>query len=999
MQAKTSRLIRLPRVASLSLMALSIGFAIGVQAQTVTGGLHGKAPADATVTVTNPSTGYVKTVTANAQGKYSLTLLTPGSYSVSVSEDGKTLQVSTVNVVPNASAAVPNVTVNTLGTVQVTAAAINFDTVVNPIDVTTPILKSNYNAKLLHNLPVARDNIYAIALLNSSVRASSIQGSMMPQIGGASPSENRFYYNGFDTTYEVNGNGAVTVPQEAVADTQLLTGSAAISLASTTGGSMLATIKQGSNAFHAGYDFSYGFPTSHLLEPRFRDARTLDGERYSLYQSPDHHGANVTHSVWGSGPIIKDNLFFYALVQKSPTYTNTYYASGSKTINTSKSKSALLNLTWNITDNQTLDILGQKQWYPSKTVEYQLTAPYTPTSVDPDSASPSTLGGVQKFLIGNYGWHITDDLTLKLMAGYMRFSWIGTDSGSSVPWVQAYDAMTGVTTQPSGTATSDYAPTSYYYAKRGFQGSLDWWVGDHNVNFGANYYKDTYHYQPMTNPHGVWIEYLNYAPGTVFFTGAAVPPNGNIALSWYYSSGGSFFATQKSAYAYDTWHVAPDWVVTYGARYDSMENDAQDGTSYLNLHVLSPRVGFSWDVHGDSSLKIAGNFGKYTLPMPENLSYTIASAQTYTEAMYTYDSVDPETRAPVNPTMIGNNVVYNNGELPNLDALASKNLKNTYQYEYQLYAQQQLTQSWTLLAKVDAHYLKAAVDQTCDNTGVITDYVQAHGHPDYAGLVGGCIEFNPGRSIVLRDDLDADGTAQEITIPNSYLGMPKARRRFYDATLEASHAYSPAEPYYLSASYTYTRLYGNWDGYTNLSANNSPNIAPTPGQSGNYIFREFSDGTSGNLAGDVRHRILLSGYYYWRNGLHAGAVYTAHTGAPFSCLGVYPDQNSPLITYGAVTHYCGSGQLAPEGSTWRAPFYWQLDLNLGYEVHFGNGQDLRIDFTINNVTNRQRVTSRQMISNGSTFDANGQPKASEYFMSPIGLQYPRNASLFIRYQF
>ncbi len=999
MKDQTSKVARRRRYAAWSSLALSIAIATGAYAQTVTGGLHGKAPRGATVTITNPSTGYVKTITVNAQGKYSLTLLTPGSYAVRVSENGETFQTSTINVVPNVSTVVPSTTVTTLAAVQVKAEATDFNTIVNPIDVTTPILKSNYNARLLHNLPVARNNIYDIALLNSSVRAAAIQGSTMPQIGGASPSENRFYYNGFDTTYEVNGNGAVTVPQEAIANTQLLTGSAAMSLASTTGGSMLATVKQGTNTFHAGYDLSYGFPTSRLLQPRFKDARTIDGKFYSLYQSPDHHGASVTHSVWGSGPIVKDKLFFYGLVQKSPTYTNTYYSSSTKTVNTSKSKSALLNLTWNITNNQTLDIVGQKQWYPSKTVQYQLATAYTPNSVETDSASPSTLGGVQKFLIGNYGWHINDNLTLKLMAGYMRFSWVGTDSGSSMPWVQSYDALTGVTTQLSGTATSDYTPTSYYYAKRGFQGSLSWWVGDHNINFGANYYKDAYHYQPTTNPHGVWIEYRNYAPGTVFFTGATVPPNGNIALSWYYSSGGSFFSTQKSADVYDMWDVATNWVVSYGARYDSMENDAQSGTPYLQLHVLSPRVGFAWDVHGDSSLKIAGNFGKYTLPMPENLSYTIASAETYTEAYYTYTSVDPTTHAPVDPTMIGNKVVYNDGQLPNLGALTSKNLENTYQYEYQLYAQQQLTSSWSFLAKVDAHYLKAAVDQTCDNTGVITDYVQSHGHPDYAGLAGGCIEFNPGSSIVLRDDLDNNGVAQDITIPNSYLQMPKARRRFYDATLTLSHAYSVAQPYYLSASYTYTRLYGNWDGYTNLSANNSPNVAPTPGQSGNYIFRQFSDGTSGNLAGDVRHRLLLSGYYYWKNGLHAGAVYTAHTGAPFSCLGVYPDPNSPLINYGAVTHYCGTGQLVPEGSTWRAPFYWQLDVSVGYEIHFGHGQDLRIDFTVNNVTNRQQVTSRQMISNGATFDANGQPKISEYYMSPIALQYPRNANLFIRYEF
>lgn len=968
-------------------------------AVTITGGLHGKAPVGASVEVRSSSTGYSKTIEVGKDGTYNLSLLMPGSYEVRVFADGRAIGNYTVGVIPNVSSVVPTPAIMTLGTVNVTAAPIDYNTLVNPIDVTTPQLTSNYSDTLLHDLPTTRNSIYNIALLNSAVRASSIQGTVMPQIGGSSPSENRFYYNDFDTSYDVNGNGAVTVPQEAIANTQLLTGSASLGLSSTTGGTMLATVKQGSNEFHGGYAANFWFPTSRVLGPRFKDAFTIDGKLYSLYQSPNRHQGNLQNFVWLSGPIVRNKLFFYALVGRDLPSTTTSYTSTTKTATTSASRSALLNLTWDITDNQSLDILGQKQWYPSSTLEYNLATPYAPSSVIENSANWSTLGGVQKFLIANYGWHVTNDLTFKLMAGYMRFNWIGADSGSGVPWVQSYDALTGVTSQLSGGASDDYEPASYYYAKRGLQSSLSWRIGNHDVNLGLNYYKNTYHYQPQTNPNGVWIEYLNYAPGTCFFTGGCVPANGNIALSWFYSSGGTYFATQKSFDLYDLWQIAPDWVISYGARLDRMENDSQDGTPYLKMHVVSPRVGFAWDVHGDSSLKIAGNIGKYTLPMPSNLSYTVASAQTYTTATYTYDSVDPNTHAPVDPSMVGSQVVYNNGQLPNLASLASRNIQNTYQYEYQIYAQQRLSPAWSLLAKADAHILKEAVDQTCDNTGVITDYVRAHGYPDYAGLAGGCIEFNPGRAIVLADDLANNGGLEEITIPNSYLQMPRAKRRFYDITFTLAHARTPTQPYYLSLSYTWTHLYGNWDGYTNLSQNNSPNVAPTPGQSGNYTFRQFSDGTYGDLAGDVRHQLLLSGYYYWRSGIHVGSVLTAHTGAPFSCLGVYPDQNSLLSTYGAVTHYCGTGQLVPEGSTWRAPFYWQLDFSIGYDHQFSRDQGISVDFTVTNVTNRQQVLTKQMASNGNTFNSNGQPEPSEYYMSPTSLQYPRAAYLFVRYHF
>ncbi|HET8554562.1 MAG TPA: TonB-dependent receptor [Rhodanobacteraceae bacterium] len=981
------------RVRTLTLaVLLSLAGGIGVShAQSVTGGLHGKAPRKATVTVTRADTGYARTVDVDQQGTYSVNLLMPGHYQVKVVEDGQVLGRYTVNVNPNMSAVVPAV-VTSLGTIEVTAAPIDFSTVINPIDVTTPEVSTIYDARLLHDLPLNQLNIYQIPKLDSAVRTAGMAGRSMPQIGGASPSENRYYYNNFDTSYDVNGDGTLTLPQEAIQSTQLVTGSAALSLASTTGGIILSTVKQGTNDFHAGYTATWTPATSRLASPRGRDTYNSQGQYY-IYQSHDTWGPSLHNFVWASGPVVKDKVFFYALFGRSYPSRSTSYGGSTKDVYSSDNKDALVNLTWNITNRQSLDLMGTKQWYNYSTVEYQLNQSYT-TSIDPDSRAWTGEKSGQKLFIGNYSWQMTDNLQLRLMGAYTRDHINDLQAIMNQPYVTDYDWNMGVSHLLHGSPGGSYEPTNFWYAKRGYQGQLVWEVGEHTLKAGINDYTNYYHYQPQTNPLGNWTYYYNLTPGTLWDGAAVVPPNGQIAYTFQYTTGGTFTAKQKSYYVQDLWQVAPRWLLSYGVRYDKMANQSTDGSSYLSMNVWSPRIGLAWDVHGDSTLKIGANAGKYTLPMPSNLSYTIASPQTYIVRYYAADKRDPATQVPVNPTLL-HTTVWNNGEVPQLQALSSRNIKNTYQYEFQLYAQQQLTPSWSLLAKADASIIKNVVDQVCDDTGLISDYIHQHGHPNYAGLVGNCTEFNPSRSIVLRDDLDNNGKLQDITIPNSYLGFPRPQRKYYDMTLRLTHARTAQQPWYLSGSYTWAHLYGNWDGYTNLTRSTTPE----PGESGDYLFPELTVGSNGNLAGDVRHSFTLSGEYYWHNGLRIGGVLYAHTGSAYSCFGSYPDpSNAVLIQERQIFHYC-VGKLSPQGSAWRAPFFWQLDFNIGYDWDMGKAGKLSVSLNIFNLTNRQGVLSRDMTGDQGNFDANGQVIRSPWFMAPSSLQSPRYTSLYLRYAF
>ena len=75
---------------------------------------------------------------------------------------------------------------------------------------------------------------------------------------------------------------------------------------------------------------------------------------------------------------------------------------------------------------------------------------------------------------------------------------------------------------------------------------------------------------------------------------------------------GSFRVAQRAQYIEDSWRIYDRWLVKLGLRNDQFTNYGGTGCSYLRLTSpqLAPRVGFSWDVNGDSSLKIYGNAGR-----------------------------------------------------------------------------------------------------------------------------------------------------------------------------------------------------------------------------------------------------------------------------------------------------------------------------------------------------------------------------------------------------
>ena len=191
-----------------------------------------------------------------------------------------------------------------------------------------------------------------------------------------------------------------------------------------------------------------------------------------------------------------------------------------------------------------------------------------------------------------------------------------------------------------------------------------------------------------------------------------------------YFTATSMSLEQKAWYLQDQWQVTDNFLLSLGIRNDQFTNANNVGDVYMDSkNQWAPRLGFSWDVMGDSTLKVFGNAGRYFLALPNNVAIRGASASTFTYEYFTYTGIAADG-TPTGLTPIGAadggpapGPVSSNGETgspPDVLAFAPSDLKNLYQDEYILGFEKQLTPDWMLGMKLTHRSLKSSVDDTCD---------------------------------------------------------------------------------------------------------------------------------------------------------------------------------------------------------------------------------------------------------------------------------------------
>src|SRR5918993_820825 len=282
-------------------VALGMCFAGSVYAQSnSTGSIAGTTTAGATVVIENPATGFRREITAGADGSYRVSSLPTGTYKVTAG--GQTRDV-TVTIGGTAQGT------TSLGTVQVIGGPS-----INAVDVasveSTTILTSEQIAKI----PVPRDITSVALLAPGTVKGDAAFGNLA-SFGGGAVNENQYFVNGFNITNAFKNLNFGQVPFEAIAEQQIKTGGYGAEFGRATGGGVNVVTKRGSNEFHAGGNIFWTPDSLRGNNPDvyYNDPRYPDGKRIISDNSKDTAGDVMSGSLWASGAIIQDRLFFYAL--------------------------------------------------------------------------------------------------------------------------------------------------------------------------------------------------------------------------------------------------------------------------------------------------------------------------------------------------------------------------------------------------------------------------------------------------------------------------------------------------------------------------------------------------------------------------------------------------------------------------------------------------------------------------------------------------------------
>ncbi len=309
-----------------NLLALSLFFAAGGNAQIFRGGINGSVTdptgqlvAGAAVTAVDTATAQSYSTTSSSAGEYSFPDLPLGTYDVQASKQGfQVLKVSKVTVQAGSIYSLPLQLslASTATTVEVTAATIAVDT-------STATQNSTLTTQTVQELPLNGRDFSQLLTLTPGYAGfggaiGSVNGARLTQINWQiEGSDNNDLWHNIPATNQggVEGIAGDTLPIDSIEEFSVVTQGGAEE-GRNPGGTVNLVIKSGTNQVHGS---AYYYNRNEALEAK------------PVFTPKDE----LRNQQWGAstgGPIIKDKTFFFA------SFEHQGFVIGSPTLSTEPSQ-------------------------------------------------------------------------------------------------------------------------------------------------------------------------------------------------------------------------------------------------------------------------------------------------------------------------------------------------------------------------------------------------------------------------------------------------------------------------------------------------------------------------------------------------------------------------------------------------------------------------------------------------------------------------------------
>ncbi|HEY5852097.1 MAG TPA: TonB-dependent receptor [Lysobacter sp.] len=972
-------------------------------AQTVSGAVVGNATQGDQITVTNTDTGLSRSTTADAKGNYRIAQLPIGNYSLQVIRDGQAVGQPVAVAVSMGSST--NINLGSDGAVNLASVQVVGSRVVPLVDVTSTESAMTLTAEDVSRLPVDR-NLSSVALLAPGVtKGESSFGGI--SFGGSSVAENSFYINGLNVTDFYNRNGFSEAPFKFYKEFQVKTGGYSVEYGRTTGGVINTVARTGTNDFHAGAEV--------VFEPRAWQSQAKDryhnGERYLTFSQDDY--SSSTMDIWASGALIKDKLFFYGLYELrdfEPTNTDDLGTSITKNNNSDGFWGGTLD--WYITDANILSLMAFSNKNAGVGSVY---------SYDYDS---NEIGNKQNEIYSDTGgdnwalsWtsNFTSDLSMKAMYGENhRQAFTRSLLDLECNRVQKESAFPG----PAGGQQLGCSTNSTVFnrddVREQARVDFEWALGDHLLKFGIDHEVNTSdHKQYYAGPGAIFYNVYRGAPGTATPNpgGGVVPPG----YSGYVRArrneiAGTFESTNSAFYLEDNWSITDTFLLNLGIRNEAFDNKDGDGKTYIEMKDMwAPRLGFAWDINGDSTMKLFGNIGRYFLPVANVINIKQAGGLLDQRTYYAFNGwaienlngleyAVPNLGPQIGPV----DVSQGDGTVGDLRSEVDRNLDSVYQDEAILGFQQMLNEKWSWGVRGIYRKLTNAIDDM---------EISATGQCGEDGYIG-WVMANPGEKVTVWGDTDCAGTMGWVTVDTAkegwalydadgnYVGQRgwvKPKRTYKALEFQLDRAWD--DKWEMNLSYTWSKSEGNAEGPVNSDTNFSDT-----GRTENFDDPWVNYNGYGPLANDRRHQLKARGTYAFNDNWQVGATLDASSGGPITGFGTgNPFDPTNYHSYYICTAQCDSDTPvyvhSPRGGYGEMPWTYEVGASLSYLQSFGRS-NLRVKFAVFNLFNQQKtVRVDQDLQPSVGMATPTQPELNEFFGVGQGFQAPRYAQLTVSVSF
>jgi hypothetical protein len=424
------------------------------------------------------------------------------------------------------------------------------------------------------------------------------------------------------------------------------------------------------------------------------------------------------------------------------------------------------------------------------------------------------------------------------------------------------------------------------------------------------------------------------------------------------------------------------------------------GNAFLDTKNVGPRIGAIYDPFGDGRSKISVAYGRYFESVPLNMSARyfggeglIARNNTPYAACpvsdpYTGSQNQNNWRQCGLPTdnttqdAAGGYSMYNNGQV----YAVQKNLAGQYHNEIVATAEREILEGLTLRLDYQHRWLGTIIeDGAADPTGT---YVLANpGHVPQSAIDSARRDADAANAAAaeyqrlhmgdhdpLLDNAAGNANARLTTL-EGLKNAPKPERTYDAITASVNKRFTKS--WLVRASYTYSRLIGNYEGLFQAEQNY---FAPNGNNA--YDYPDLYNNQNGPLPNDRPHLAHVDGYYTHALGkgdILVGLSFSAQSGMPRNYMAALVPAQQLVF-------------LLPRGAGGRTPTTTELNGKISYRRLLSPKVTLEVFADLFNLFNEQEaiLTDDNYTFNMAPSIVNGTPSDLPYAKSFSGAPLAKN---------